>query len=94
MNGDLTPIPCPYCGANNDGHYELDGTNVPPGDGDVSYCVGCKEFSIFCVHEDSGYVHLFAPRTDAENEHIGKVLLQVMIGAGEVPDNAAGLVDE
>lgn len=86
-------IPCPNCGARNDHHLELDGTDAAPSNGDVSYCVRCKEFSIFCVHEDTGYVHLFKPVTDADNEHIGKVLREVMLG-GEIPDDAAGLIDE
>jgi hypothetical protein len=47
MTTETKPKPCPVCGKANDRLTALDGTDIAPGKGDVTICLGCGGFLIF-----------------------------------------------
>lgn len=76
MSTDARDIPCPWCGRSNDVHRALGDPGAEPTDGDVSLCMTCGQWAIFCVHPE-GLVHLDKPQGGMAYAHI----IDVMQGA-------------
>lgn len=50
MRGHRAPAHyCTACGRENDATRNVDGTQAPPDDGDLSLCIGCAALSAFVV---------------------------------------------
>lgn len=57
----------------NDKHLAVGDPGASPSDLDVSLCMKCGQFSLFCVHDD-GQVHLNKPPGGVGYAHVANVL--------------------
>lgn len=73
MSTDLAEIPCPWCGSTNDRHLALGEPDATPANLDISLCMRCGQFALFCVHPD-GDTHLRKPPGGAGYAHVIAVL--------------------
>lgn len=66
-------IPCPWCLHTNTAHDALGyPPGTKPGQLDVSLCMQCGQWSLFCVHDEE--IHLIKPPGGLGYAHIINVL--------------------
>lgn len=70
---DVLDMPCPWCGSNNDRHSAIGYPGAKPENLDVSLCMRCGQWALYCVHDD-GEVHLRKPPGGVGYAHIVSVM--------------------
>lgn len=73
MSSNLDEIPCPWCGHTHTEHNSLGEPGAVPSDLDISLCMSCGQFSLFCVHPE-GLIHLKQPPGGLGYAHVLSVL--------------------
>jgi len=72
-------IPCPWCGKVNDAHTALGDPDAEPENLDVSLCMSCGMWSLFCVHDDADHeTHLRRPPGGVGYAHIISVIQEAV----------------